>query len=230
MRGVVGSLLGAVLLALGCASPSDKIVSAPRPLDLGEYRIQPGDEIEIYFALNPELSVNTLVRPDGKVSLQLIGEVVAEGRSPSEFGEQLRNAYSSELRDPEVSVNVLSMAARVYVDGQIGKPGEYVWTSDITAMQAIARAGGFLETANSDHFVVLRRGADGAQQVIDIDLDAAKSGQGQSRDVFLAPYDLVLVPESGISEVNRWVDQYIRQNIPVRPREVVPPGGGGGAP
>jgi len=118
-------------------------------------------------------------------------------------------------------VIVRSMAARVYVDGQIEKPGEYVWTRQITAMQAIARAGGFRETASSDQIVVLRRSADGSQRVIQIDLDDVHSGEGEHRDVFLAPYDLVLVPESGISDVNTWVDQYIRKNIPISPREVM---------
>jgi hypothetical protein len=66
---------------------------------------------------------------------------------------------------------------------------------------------------------VLRRGTDGTQQVIAVDLE--EGGEG-NRDVFLAPYDLVVVPASGVADVNKWVDQYIRQNIPVTPREIFP--------
>jgi protein involved in polysaccharide export with SLBB domain len=208
-----------LLLALGCATRPETTAPVPAAPVLGDYRIQAGDEIDVRFPLNPELNVVTVVRPDGRVSLKLVGEVLAEGRTPAELGQQLKSAYSTELRDPEIAVMVRGMAARVYVDGQIERPGEYVWNPQITALQAIARAGGFRDTADQDRFVVLRRGADGAQQVIAVDLE--EEG-GASRDVFLAPYDLVVVPSSSVADVNKWVDQYIRQNIPVTPREIFP--------
>ena len=221
-NGFVSVLLATALLA-ACASPSARApipAAAAQQLEIGEYRIESGDEIEIRFPLNPEMNVRTVVRPDGRVSLQLVGEVLAEGRTPAELGQQLRDAYSTELRDPEVSVIVRAMAARVFVDGQIEHPGGYPWTREITAMQAVARAGGFLDTADSDYIVVLRRATDGSQQLFEVRLDGSDDPQGQSSDLYLAPYDLVLVPESGVSDVNKWVDQYIRQNIPITPSEI----------
>lgn len=209
----------ALLVGLGCASSPGATVPAPTAPVLGDYRIQAGDQIDVRFPLNPELNVRTVVRPDGRVSLKLVGEVLAEGHTPAELGQQLKGAYSTELRDPEIAVIVRGMAARIYVDGQIERPGEYVWNPQITALQAIARAGGFRATANEDRFVVLRRGADGSQQVIAVDLE--QEGDG-NHDVFLAPYDLVVVPSSGVADVNKWMDQYIRQNIPVTPREIFP--------
>jgi protein involved in polysaccharide export with SLBB domain len=221
-------LLLAALLALGCVGDGAlPIVAGPEALDLGEYRIQAGDLIDVSFELNPELNVQAIVRPDGKISLQMVGEVDAENRTPSELKEDLRQAYAAELRAPEISVSVVSMAARIYVDGQVEKPGEYVWSRQITALQAVALAGGLRETATKDQIVVLRRRQNGAPEAISIDLEDAKTGQGESRDVYLAPYDLVVVPESGVAEMNRWVDQYIRQNIPFSPRAVIPPDGGG---
>ncbi len=205
-----------LLLALGCTSaPKGGVPAAPV---LGDYRIQPGDQIDVRFPLNPELNVLSVVRPDGRVSLKLVGEVLAEGHTPAELGQELRKAYAKELRDPEITVIVRSMAARVYVDGHIERPGEYLWSPQITALQAIARAGGFRDTANQDRFVVLRRATDGTQQVIEIDLEE-KTGE---HDVFLAPYDLVVVPSSNVADVNKWMDQYIRQNIPIMPRDVMP--------
>lgn len=222
-------LLFAALLALGCVGDGAlPIVAGPEALDLGEYRIQAGDLIDVSFDLNPELNVQAIVRPDGKISLQMVGEVDAEGRTPSELKADLRQAYAAELRAPEISVSVVSMAARIYVDGQVEKPGEYVWSRQITALQAVALAGGLRVTATKDEIVVLRRTRSGAPEAIPIDLDDAKTGQGDSRDVYLAPYDLVVVPESGVAEMNRWVDQYIRKNIPFSPRDVIPPDGGGG--
>jgi polysaccharide export outer membrane protein len=217
MRSLLGLAL-LLLLALGCAS-EPKGGGVPAAPALGDYRIQPGDQIDVRFPLNPELNVVSVVRPDGRVSLKLVGEVLAEGRTPAELSKELDTAYSTELRDPEIAVIVRGMAARVYVDGHIERPGEYLWSPQITALQAIARAGGFRDTADEERFVVLRRGHDGTQQVIEIDLEEEDTGE---HDVFLAPYDLVVVPSSNVADVNKWMDQYIRQNIPIMPRDVMP--------
>ncbi|MGH7288394.1 MAG: polysaccharide biosynthesis/export family protein, partial [Myxococcota bacterium] len=88
-------LMTIVVFALGCAGSAAKVErpSAPARPELGEYRIQAGDQLEIRFPLNPELNVDSLVRPDGKISPKLIDEVYAEGRTPLELTEHLRNAY-----------------------------------------------------------------------------------------------------------------------------------------
>jgi protein involved in polysaccharide export with SLBB domain len=210
------------LLALACGTPRSPIPEAPpKAFEIGEYRIEAGDEIEIRFPLNPEMNLRTVIRPDGKLSLQFVGEIRAEGLTPPELAEKLREAYAKELRDPEVSVVVRAMAARVFVDGAIERPGGYPWSRQITAMQAIARAGGFRDTADTDRFVVLRRGADGKQQVFEVLLDEEEDEAGRNADLFLAPYDIVLVPSSGVADMNLWIDQYIRQNIPISPRDVM---------
>jgi len=214
-------------LTLACASAPEpappvaaKTPTTPAQLP-AEYRIASGDEIDIALPLNPELSVRTFVRPDGKISLELIDEVVAEGLTTAELTEHLQNAYSTELRDPEISVNVVSMSARVYVDGHVENPGEYPWTRQVTAMQAVSLAGGLRETATPEHLIVVRRAAGGEQQVFDIDLEEVAEGSGSSRDMFLAPYDTVYVPPSRVADVNKWVDQYIRKNIPLSPKKAV---------
>jgi len=209
--------------ALGCAtggSPPPAPAPAAAPAAPAEYRIQAGDELDIVMPLNPELSVRTFVRPDGKISLELIDEITAEGLTTEEFTEHLRNAYSTELRDPEISINVVGMAARIYVDGHVAKPGEYVWTRQVTAMQAVALAGGLRPTAQREQLLVVRRGPGGEQSLIEIDLEGVS--EGQSRDVHLSPFDTVYVPSSRVADVNKWVDQYLRRNIPISPRQVVP--------
>ena len=228
----LGWLLLGVGLALACASdPKPAVPLAAVPVSAtnpppapAEYRIATGDEIDIIVPLNPELNVRTFVRPDGKISLELVDEIVAEGQTTAELTEHLQNAYSTELRDPEISVNVVSMAARIYVDGQVERPGEYPWTRQVTAMQAVALAGGLRETATPKQLIVVRRGAGGEQQVFEIDLQQVAEGKGDSRDMFLAAYDTVYVPMSRVADVNLWVDQYIRQNIPISPKKALPPG------
>ena len=221
MRALPPLLLIAAAALVACTGPRAPIpTAAPQTVEVGEYRLEAGDEIEIRFPLNPEMNRLTLIRPDGRVSLQFVGEIYAEGLTPSELAQRLREAYSKELRDPEVSVIVRTMAARVYVDGAIERPGGYPWSRQITAMQAVARAGGLSETAEDEYLLVLRRRDDGAQEVHRIRLDGEGDDVGENADLYLAPYDLVLVPESGVADVNKWVDQYIRKNIPITPSEI----------
>jgi polysaccharide export outer membrane protein len=228
----------ALALGLGCATgggdrtaeAATDVASAPPPptveLTLDDYRIQTGDELDIVFPLNPELTVRTFVRPDGMISLELVDEVRAEGLTTAELTEHLLNAYSTELRDPDISVNVVAMAARIYVDGHVARPGEYVWTRQVTAMQAVALAGGLRETADGEHLLVVRRGPGGEQQLLELDLEEVS--EGKAGDIYLAAFDTVYVPSSRVADVNLWLDQHIRKNIPVSPREVIPRDDGGG--
>lgn len=222
------SLLWIALVAIGAASASAAAEQSGDADGQGpqsaEYRIAAGDELDIVLPLNPEFNVRTFVRPDGKISLELIDEITAEGLTTAELTEHLRNAYSTELRDPDISVNVVSMAARIYVDGHVERPGEYPWSRQVTAMQAVALAGGLRETAEGKSLLVVRRSPGGEQRAFQIDLEELASGQGESRDLFLAPYDTVYVPSSRVADVNKWMTQYIKDNIPVSPRRMVPGG------
>jgi polysaccharide export outer membrane protein len=228
MKGRTGLfyLLSLALVAAGVAGVSRAAEPAAGAGGLApqspEYRIAAGDELDIVLPLNPEFNVRTFVRPDGKISLELIDEISAEGLTTAELTEHLRNAYSNELRDPDISVNVVSMAARIYVDGHVERPGEYPWSRQVTAMQAVSLAGGLRETADGESLLVVRRSAGGEQRVLQIDLAEVASGEGESRDLFLAPYDTVYVPSSRVADVNKWMDQYIRDNIPISPRKVLP--------
>lgn len=220
------SVLWIALFAIRAAGPSaaaeqgaDSNGQSPQS---AEYRIAAGDELDIVLPLNPEFNVRSFVRPDGKISLELVDEITAEGLTTAELTEHLRNAYSTELRDPDISVNVVSMAARIYVDGHVERPGEYPWSRQVTAMQAVALAGGLRETAQGKSLLVVRRSPGGEQRAFQIDLEELASGEGESRDLFLAPYDTVYVPSSRVADVNKWMTQYIKDNIPVSPRRMVP--------
>ncbi|WP_447971642.1 polysaccharide biosynthesis/export family protein [Nitrospira sp. M1] len=184
------------------------------PTLMKEYIIQPGDELDIKFFYNADLNELVTVRPDGRISLQLVGEAIAAGRTPNALSALLTQEYDRELKQPEITVIVRAFGARIYVDGEVEKPGELELTGPLTVMQAISRAEGATEEA-WDEALIIRRIQGRQPLVIPVNLKAVLSGEDFTQDIGLVPYDIVYVPRSPIADVNLWVDQYIRQNIPI---------------
>ncbi|MCM0082867.1 polysaccharide export protein [Geomonas sp. Red32] len=181
-----------------------------------EYRIQPGDQLDVKFFYNPELNEQLVVRSDGRITLQLINDIVAAGLTPSELTASLTRAYSGELSNPKVAVIVrVSVGDRVYVDGEVNRAGLVQLVGPTTVLQSIAQAGGMKESARSGEVIVLRRGDDSKISVIALNMDDALNGHDVGQDMLLRPNDIVYVPRSAISNINVWVDQYIRKNVPV---------------
>jgi polysaccharide biosynthesis/export protein len=197
------------------------VVLSPAPVPTGyvktqEYRIQPGDQMDIKFFYNPELNESVTVRPDGRISLQLAHEIQAEGLTPAELTQVIVQKYARELDKPEITVIMRSFAGqRVYVDGEVYKPNLVPLTASMTVLQSISLAGGMKESARTNGVVIIRRGLEGKPTVFTVDLNRVIDGTDTGQDVALMPFDVVFVPRSPISNVNVWVDQYIRKNLPV---------------
>ena len=154
--------------------------------------------------------------PDGRINLQLVNEIDVQRLTPRELTTLLKKSYSTEIDRPEIAVMVRSFSAqRVYVDGEVAKPGIITLTGPLTTLQAISQAGGLKETARENEVVLMRRGNDNKIIATMVDLSKAFNGTDHSQDVVLMPYDIVHVPRSPITNVNIWVDQYIRKNIPI---------------
>ena len=182
------------------------------------YRLQVGDSIDITFFKTPELNTSTKVRPDGKISLQLIDEVHAAGLPPTELKRELLRRYETELRDPQISVNVRDFGGqRVYVGGEVERPGMLTLDGGVTALQAIQQAGGFLDTAALKSIVLIRRNASGIPSGIEVDLSSVVDGSDPGNDPLLQSFDVVFVPKTRIANLNVFVDQYLRRMIPVNP-------------
>lgn len=218
--GCAGAL--ALVLAVGCATVKKPTpVSSLTPAQLGppadwEYQIQVGDQLAIKFYFNPDLTEEVTVRPDGRISLQLVPEVVAAGRTARELTSDLKKAYAGQLSNPELTVIVKTFSAqRIFVGGEVDKPGEKPLVGTITALQAVATAGGFKYTGRETEVIVIRRGPQGRPIVIPLNLKAAISGVDPSQDLRLMPYDVVYVPRSTLAITNKFVDQFIRQHLPV---------------
>lgn len=180
------------------------------------YRIDAGDELEIRFFYNPELNDRVVVRPDGCISLQLVGDLPVLGMTPTELTSSLQQKYDPMIQRTEITVTVRAFASqRVYVDGEVNKPGVVPLTGRVTVMQAIAAAGGYKETARTREAILIRRGPSNEPLAVPINLDRVLSGRDTTQDVLLMPYDIVFLPKSSIANVNNWVRQYVRNILPL---------------
>jgi len=194
--------------------------TAPQPTPsvtraLPPYIIHPGDTLDIKFFYNKELDERVMVRPDGRISLQLVHDVMAAGLSTDELIKVLSTKYEPFLKEPEISVIVKKFdAQKVYVDGEVYRPGMVKMGGYMDVMQAIASAGGMKESALEDEILVIRHNGLGKPLVLKVDLAKAKE-MDPSQNIRLHAYDIVYVPKSAIAHVNTWVDLYIRKNIPI---------------
>lgn len=180
------------------------------------YVIHAGDELEIRFFYNPELNDRVIVRPDGHISLQLIGELMALDMTPGALASELQQLYEPIIARTAITVTVRGFAAqRIYVDGEVNKPGLFPLVGQVTIMQAIAMAGGYKDTARVKEVILIRRGPSRDPLAIPINLEEIINGKDMRQDILLLPYDIVFLPKSPIANVNLWVQQYIRNNLPI---------------
>jgi protein involved in polysaccharide export with SLBB domain len=181
------------------------------------YLLQPGDSFDVKFFYSQELNESAVIRPDGRISLQLVGEIQAAGLETGELERELRARYGRILRDPSVTVIVRqTQPQRVFVAGEVRSPGEVVLQPDMTALQAVSRAGFFTRDAETRNVVVLRyKGAEGPEFIV-LNLKALMDGQTNGpRDVALLPMDIVFVPQTEIAGLADFFNRYVNSIVPL---------------
>jgi protein involved in polysaccharide export with SLBB domain len=190
--------------------------AATEPAAAEPYRIAPGDELDIKFYYNDRLSDRVRVRPDGKLTLQLVGDVQAAGRTPEELRRALYELFAPHQRSLEITVVVREFAGqKIYVGGEVNAPGTIESFSQLTVMRAILAAGGLKNSADVRQVVVLRENPGKPPLFVTIDLEQTATDAGGGKPFLVRPYDVVFVPKSQISQLAQFVDQYIRQIIPI---------------
>ncbi len=194
--------------------------AVPPPLSMASVipvdTIRPGDKLDVKFYYNNDLNESVTVRPDGRISLQLVHDVQAASLSPDDLVSVLSRKYASYLQNPEISVILKTMQTnKVFVDGEVYKAGHVEILGNMSILQSIASAGGLKDTAKRGDVILIRRNGLKKPFVYTVNVDAALDGTDIGQDVWLKPYDIVYVPKSAIANINVWVDQYIRQNIPI---------------
>ncbi len=158
-----------------------------------EYLIGPSDVLEIIVWKEPDLSREVTVRPDGRITLPLIDDVMAAGLTPMALKKELEKRFAEYIDTPEVTVIVKSLASkRYYLIGEIARPGEYLLTKPTTVLQALAIGGGFSEWAKKDKVMVIRF-ENGSRKILHFNYEAATKGK-EINDFFLKADDIILVP------------------------------------
>ncbi len=213
--------LGILSLIAGCVASPDFAGSGgkvstrdfPETMARPEVRLTPGDTIHTKFTYWPELDQEQQIRPDGKISLQLVGHLDIADMTVEKLDERLLELYADKIKEPEITTTILSYGnRRAYVGGEVARPGFVELTDKMTALEAVMSAGGF-ETASANLAdVVVVRHLDGSRYAKLLDMDQPVADSGSS--LLIAPRDIIYVPRTRITEVNQWVDQYISRVIP----------------
>ncbi len=197
-RTVSVSTAAALVAALSLGAPraaaaSDDKKPAPGAMSFtDDYRLGAGDKLRIEVYKDPQLSQSVQIRPDGKITLPLIGDMGATGMTPIELRDEIAKQLKEYITNPTVTVIVVEAeSARAYVMGEVAHPGEVAMHGPITIVQAIAMAGGFKEFANTKDVKVLRPNGSGVQT---LHFNYKDMLNGDAKPMMLRAGDTVIVP------------------------------------
>lgn len=232
MRRLIALAASTALLAslAGCAVAPRPLTATPRATATFEpvgyaswdesepdYRLYPGDEVDVVVPSAPELNRATRVAPDGRLTLPLVAPFMAADRTLPDVEAALEQAYSRQLRRPDVEISLrTSTPLKVFVGGEVDRPGVYDMPGDIDAVQAVMMAGGFKTSARRNQVVIVRRGADGRPMMRTANLIGAVMDPARSDAIPLRRNDIIFVPRSTIAEIGLFMQQYVRDALPVQ--------------
>ena len=214
VRVVAGFLVVVVILG-GCITKTPPAEPDDWP-EAKEVKVvlQPGDMIDVRYLYWSDFDQQQFVRPDGKLTLPLVGAVDVAGLTPEELTEHLNAIYADKLKDPEIVVIVRALdSQRVYVGGEVHRPGLVRMSGRITALEAIIESGGFVTLSAKVSSVVIIRHRDGKRYARSLDLRKALE-KPNSEPFYLEPFDVVFVPRTAIDRVDQYVEQYLNRIIP----------------
>ena len=192
--------LGAVVLValFGCAGISQELLDEINHTP-NEFLLGPEDVLDVVVWRNQDLSREVVIRPDGMISLPLVGDVQASGVTADQLGERIAERLKEFKENPSVTVSVKQVNSyNIYVLGEVPKPGKYQLRSYTTVLQAIAMAGGFTPYASRGKIQVVRDSANGEGKPreirIPVDYDDVLAGKNEPGNFRLKTGDIVVVP------------------------------------
>lgn len=180
------------------------------PESKSAYRVKKGDKLSIRFLHQPELNeASVTVRPDGMITLQIVEEIRAEGLTAQELKKVIEKAYGETLLNPVVTVSIIEfVASRVFVSGQVTKPGSYDLRNGQTVWQAVALAGGFTREAHRKMVLHARPVGERTLKVTVVDLNQLLAPGSKEQDIQLEDGDYVFVPDSKLSRFSRIIEAF----------------------
>ncbi len=197
MRGLLWSGVW-VVVSLGAAARPAIAAQAPAPPapaeELSSYSVAPGDVLKIAVWKEPELSGEVFVRLDGMITVPLVGDIRAAGKSTAQIATEVRDGLRPFLETPQVTVTVSqAISARFYVIGEVTTSGAFPLTGRITVLQALALAGGFREFAKRERIVVIRESR-GERKAILFNFRDLEAGINLDQNIVVEAGDTVIVP------------------------------------
>jgi polysaccharide export outer membrane protein len=219
---LIAALLACVvsdaMAATAVPSPSNADSLAMDWSRVPEYRLVPGDEMILNFGLPVDVANEATrpqrIRPDGRISVFPVGDIVAAGRTVRELEGELVRLLAGELRRPRVTVEVTDVAGNeVHVLGRVERPGSYKAGPFLTVSQAIAAAGGFTDDASPNNLLIFHRDGARTAKVMRLRLGEAISRGRLEADLPLGRFDIVYVPRSRIGDINVFVKNFFANNL-----------------
>ena len=163
------------------------------PVDEKTYLIGAQDQLSVLVMGEKDYSGQYLVRPDGRISIPVIGEVVASGKTPEELGKDVAERLTVYIKKPQVNVQLLAVNSKKYfINGAVLKPGEFNLIVPTTIMQGLVQAGGYREFANQKDIRVLR---DGGKTVLHFNFKEMLKGKNLKQNVLLQDGDIIVVKD-----------------------------------
>lgn len=186
--------------------PSSFISSAA---PLPTYRLTFGDILEIRFFGNPEFNVSTAIRPDGRITLEKIGELFVVGMTPEELDNLITAKYSRFIKEPDVTVIVRSFGKRnVFLLGEVNGPGAYEIEPGMTVLRVLSRAGGYTIGAKLNSIILMRAEYFQAPKAYRIDLDNFSAKADLASDPLVEPNDVIYVPKTFVSDATLFMNRF----------------------
>lgn len=200
-----GKTLGAVGLIMvalfGCARYPDAPSVAPPSIEAeSAYIVGPTDQLTIFVWRQPDLSTSVVVRPDGKMSVPLIDDLQAAGRTPTELARDIEKVLSEVIQEPRVTVIVNNFVGpfdrQVRVVGQATQPLAIPFRRNMTVLDVMIQVGGLTEFADGNDAVLVRRTASGEQTGFRLRLDDLLEDGDVSANAYVLPGDVIIIPQS----------------------------------
>ena len=162
----------------------------PAPVDPGKYQIGAEDVLYVHVWREPDFTLAVTVRPDGKITLPLIGDVQASGDSPVQLTASLKKLLGNYLNNPDVNVSVMEVRSKkFYIDGEMNRPGSFPLVTPTSMLEALSRGAGFHEFANTKRIRLLR-----GSQVLYFNYNQVTKGKHLEQNVAIENGDHIIVP------------------------------------